>query len=199
MTTAVSARVRRSVRYSRFEIRNENRVRNGSLQRERITVSDQMQAESFPNVQDWTGRMGVSPSGRFQVIEDVRPKKKLISREGIRWDFASALLIAVAGLIAALLLAELASIGASSVQIRKLEEKIEAVQKMNEGLQAELAVTAGDISVCTEAVKLNMISSNGAKTILLEAPSEASMLLVQTSAGTDTELRASAPSGQSAN
>ena len=184
MTTAVSGRIRRSYRYTQFELRSDNRVQQGSLQRERITCSDKMSGKSFQNTQDWTGTVGISPSGRFQVIEEALPKKRLISKEGIRWDLARVLLIVLAGILLAVLLAEFASIGASSVQIRKLEDKIEAVQNKNEKLRSELAVTAGDISVCTEAVKLNMISSNGAKTITLSAPQNASMLLAESGTAT---------------
>lgn len=195
MTTAVLKKIRRNYRYSRFELQNNHRVQNGSLQRERMTCSGQLPQEPFQNTQDWVSGVGISPSGRFQVIETAQPRKKLISAEGIRWDLARVLMILLAGLMAAFLLAEIASIGATSIQIRRLEEKIEAVQQKNEALQAELERSAGDVSVCTEAVRLNMISSNGAKTITLTAPQGASMLPVESgaeSAQAGGEVRASA-------
>ncbi len=197
MTSAASSRIRRRIRYAQFDMASENRVQKGSLNRERMSCSEQLRSGTYQNTQDWASGVGVSPSGRFKVIEEALPKKRLISSEGIRWDLARTLLIVCGGLMLAILLAELASIGASSVQIRKLEEKIEAVQLKNKNLEANLAVSAGDISVCTEAIKLNMISSSGAKTITLTAPQDASMLLIQT--GPDTseenpEVRASASS-----
>ena len=113
------------------------------------------------------------------MIEEARPKQKWFGAEGIRWDAARFLLILGASLMFAVLLAVLASIGASDLQIQKLQDKISAVEQKNEKLQAELAASTGDISVCTEAIKLNMISSNGARTLTLTAPQGAGMLLVE--------------------
>ena len=171
MTTSVQAKLRRDYRYTRFDMKGDHRVRQGSLRRERISCSDQ-----FQHTQDWVNGVGMSPSGRFQVIEEAKPRQQWISAEGIRWDLARFLLILIAALMVAVLLAHLASIGASSLQIRRLEEKIEAAQKLNEDYRAKLEASSGDISVCTEAVKLNMISSNGAKTITLTAPTNAGIL-----------------------
>lgn len=179
MTASVQARIRRSVRYSRFDMEQDNRVRQGSLQRERISWNEKTGRDAFRNTQDWVNGVGVSPSGRFQVIEEARPKQKWFGAEGIRWDAARFLLILGASLMFAVLLAVLASIGASDLQIQKLQDKISAVEQKNEKLQAELAASTGDISVCTEAIKLNMISSNGARTLTLTAPQGAGMLLVE--------------------
>ena len=41
-------------------------------------------------------------------------------------------------------------------------------------MKQELELSAADISVCTEAVKLNLISAYGAQTITLTAPPELS-------------------------
>ena len=49
----------------------------------------------------------------------------------------------------------------------------------NEQLQAELAYSAGDVSVCTEAVKHNLISGYGARTIVLTAPIQASAVTAE--------------------
>lgn len=141
-----------------------------SLHRQRMTCSDRL--NSFANTQDWTGGMGMSPSGRFQVIEEARPKQKIISRKGIRWNAAWAMLAAVVFLCAAVLLADLAGMGLSSRSISRLENKIEDLARRNEVLKQELSISAGDANVCTEAVKLNLISAYGATPITLTAPQE---------------------------
>ena len=181
MTVSVQARIRRSYRYSQFERKGDHRVQQGSLHRERISWDESGKRGTYQNTQDWVNGVGMSPSGRFQVIEEARPRQKWFAAAGIRWDVARTLLILIAALMIAVLLAEVASIGASNLQIRRIQEKIEAVEQKNEKLQAELELMAGDISVCTEAVKLNMISSNGAKTVTLTAPQNAGMLPVESS------------------
>ena len=90
--------------------------------------------------------------------------------------------------------AMLAGMGLSSRSIRRLDNKIEDMAKRNETLRQELAVNAGDVSVCTEAVKLNLISGYGAQTIQLTAPEGATMTLVdsqETTGGNEPETRAS--------
>ena len=68
------------------------RMQMNSLHRQRMTCSDSMQ--TFTNTQDWTNGLGMSPSGRFRVIEEAKPKRRMFSREGIRWDASWILLIA---------------------------------------------------------------------------------------------------------
>ena len=62
------------------------RMQTNSLHRQRMTCSDSMQ--TFTNTQDWTSGLGMSPSGRFRVVEEAKPKRRMFSREGIRWDAA---------------------------------------------------------------------------------------------------------------
>ena len=155
-----------------FNRRADERQQVNSLHRQRMSCSDNLR--TFTNAQDWTGGMGISPSGRFQVVEEARPKQKAFSREGIRWDAAWIAIIAVIVLCGAVLLSDVAGMGLSSRSIRRLDNKIEDMAKRNETLRQELAVNAGDVSVCTEAVKLNLISGYGAQTIQLTAPQELS-------------------------
>ena len=54
-------------------------------------------------------------------------------------------------------------------------EETKPMETKNERLQAEIELQAGSSSVCTEAVKLNLISSNGARTIRLTAPVNAQL------------------------
>ena len=51
--------------------RTGERQQTASLHRQRMSCSDSV--KSFTNTQDWTGGMGISPSGRFQVIEEAAP------------------------------------------------------------------------------------------------------------------------------
>ncbi len=80
-----------------------------------------------------------------------------------------------------------APIGAGSLRIRRLQARIESAETVGERLRGELALNTGDISVCTKAVELNLISSGGAPTIRLTAPKGATMTLVRTGMPETTE------------
>ena len=158
-----------------------------------MTVSDHVENFPFRNTQDWTGGMGISPSGRFRVVEESRTRAVVFSRQGIRGDCAKLILMALAGLMVVILLADMAALGAGEIRIRKLNNRIDALEERNEALQAALTLSGGDISVCTEAVKLNLVSSSGVKPIALTAPTGAKLVLVESGEETDTaEMRAAA-------
>lgn len=146
----------------------DERQQVNSLHRQRMTCSGNVR--SFTNTQDWTGGMGMSPSGRFQVIEQAKPKRKAFSREGIRWDAAWLLLGAVIALCVVILFADFAGMGLSSRTNSRLESKIEDMGRRNDELRLQLATSASDVNVCTEAIKLNLISGSGAQTITLTVP-----------------------------
>jgi hypothetical protein len=99
----------------------------------------------------------------------------VISSEGIRWDVAITALIIIGVLLTVLLAADLACIGSGGRVITKLNSSIRDLETKNERIQAEIDLTTGSASVCTEAVKLNLISSNGARTIRLTAPVKAQL------------------------
>ena len=139
-----------------------------SMHRPRMSCADS--TRTFTNTQDWTNSLEMSPSGRFRVVEETKPRQKFFSRSGIRWDAAWVILAAVVILCAAILLADIAGMGLGSRSIGRLGGKIEDQIKVNEQMKQELAVSAGDVSVCTEAVKLNLISGSAAQTIHLTAP-----------------------------
>ena len=152
-----------------FTRHTSERQQVNSLHRQRMTCSGSLQ---FTNTQDWTGGMEMSPSGRFRVIEEAKPKQRFFSRDGIRWDVAWIAIAAVIILCIAVLLADLAGMGISSRAISRLDAKIADQGRRNDGLKQELTVSSGDVSVCTEAVKLNLISGYGAATVMLTVPSE---------------------------
>ena len=145
--------------------RDERRQQQTDIRRARMTCSSRL--PTYTQAQDWTSSAGVSPSGRFQVIEESRPKVPLISRDGIRWDAALAFLVVLGVVLAAFLLADLAGIGISSRVLTKLDAKIEAVETRNLELRDEL----------TLSVKMDLISSTGARTIRITAPNETRMTL----------------------
>ena len=151
--------------------RTDARQQVNSLHRQRMTCSESLQP--FVNTQDWTNGIGISPSGRFRVVEEAKPKQKFFSREGIRWDAAWIALAAVIVLCAVMLLADVAGMGLGTRSIGRLNSKIADMTRRNNELKQELELSAGDVSVCTEAVKLNLISGYGAQTIRLTAPQEA--------------------------
>ncbi len=132
---------------------------------------------SYTQAQEWTCGAAASPSGRFPVIEESRPKVPLISRDGIRWNAAMAFLAVLGVVLAAFLLADLAGIGISSRVLSRLDTKIEAVENRNLELRDELASSGGTVAVCTEAVKMDLISSTGARTIRITAPEGTRMTL----------------------
>ncbi len=149
------------------------RQQQADLHRSRMTCSPNL--PSFHQTQDWTG--GLTASGRIAVIEETKPKQRLLSADGIRWDAAIAVIILVGALLAVFLLADLAGIGAGGRTISKLSSSIRDLEEKNERIQAEIELKSTSASVCTEAVKLNLISSNGARTIRLTAPSNAQLTL----------------------
>ena len=151
----------------------EFRQQQADIHRSRMTCSSSV--KPFHQTQDWTG--GLTESGRVPVIEEAKPRMRLVSSDGIRHDAAVAALIVIAVLLAAFLLADLAGIGTGSRTITKLNSSINDLENKNEKLRAEIDMNTGSASVCTEAVKLNLISSNGATTIRLTAPNDARLLL----------------------
>ena len=141
------------------------------IHRSRMTCSASL--PNFHQTQDWTG--GLTASGRVPVIEETKPRQRLLSSDGIRWDAAVVMLIIIGVLLLALLVVDVTSIGAGGRTITKLNSSIRDLETKNERLQAEIDLQAGSSSVCTEAVKLNLISSNGARTIRLTAPVNAQL------------------------
>jgi len=147
------------------------RQQQADIHRSRMTCSASL--PSFHQTQDWTG--GLTASKRIPVIEETKPRQRVISSEGIRWDVAITALIIIGVLLTVLLAADLACIGSGGRVITKLNSSIRDLETKNERIQAEIDLTTGSASVCTEAVKLNLISSNGARTIRLTAPVKAQL------------------------
>ena len=156
----------------RFQ-KTDFRQQQADIHRSRMTCSASL--PSFHQTQDWTG--GLTPSGRIPVIEEAKPRKRLISSEGIRWDAAVAALVIIGVLLVVMLTVDLACIGTSSRAVTKLNSSIYDLEAKNERIQAEIDMTTGSASVCTEAIKLNLISSNGARTIRLTAPVNAQLTI----------------------
>ena len=160
--------------------KNEERQQHADIRRSRMTCSADL--PGIRQTQDWTGSMDMSPSGRFQVIEERKPKVRMISGEGIRWSAALTILILVSVILCAILLADLAGMGNSRRMITKLNSKIHTVESRNEDLKLELEMSTDSATVCTEAVRMDLISSNGAQTIRLTAPQDARITLSSASA-----------------
>ena len=175
--TEMTARVRNRLQdgminwqEKRFQ-REDFRQQQADIHRSRMTCSASL--PSFHQTQDWTG--GLSASNRIPVIEETKPRQRLISSEGIRWSAAVTALIIVGVLLMAFLVVDVTNIGAGGRTITKLNSSIRDLETKNERLQAEIELQAGSSSVCTEAVKLNLISANGARTIRLTAPVNAQL------------------------
>ena len=177
-------------RYQKEDFRQQH----ADIHRSRMTCSATL--PSFHQTQDWTG--GMTASGRVPAIEETKPMQRIVSSDGIRWDAAVAALILVAVLLAALLIGDLAGIGNGERNIRKLNTSITDLEKQNDQLNLQIAMSASDSSICTQAVQLNLISSGGARTIRLTAPDNAQMTLstaAKAAENADIEVRMTAYAG----
>ena len=103
--------------------------------------------------------------------------RRVLSSEGVRWDAALAALIVAGVLLVAFLLADVAAIGSTGHNVDKLNANIESLTAENEQIRGQIEQSSSGANVCTEAVKLNLISSKGARTIRLTAPVNAQMTL----------------------
>ena len=173
--TEMTARVRNRlqdgmINWQEKRFRKEDfRQQQADIHRSRMTCS----ASLFHQTQDWTG--GIAVCGRKPVIEETKPQRRVFSSEGIRFDAALTALIVAGVLLIALLLADAAAIGDTGHTVGKLNASIEELISENERIRGEIERGSDSVSVCSEAVKLNLISSKGAKTIRLTAPVNAQM------------------------
>lgn len=136
--------------------------------------------------------------GRKPVIEETKPRRGIFSSEGIRWDAALAALVLAGVLLMAILLADAAAIGSTGHTVSKLASSIEKLASENEWIQEQIAQSTDSASVCTEAVKLNLISSCGAMTIRLTAPVDAQLTLssaAQAAENADLQVRMTSNAG----
>ena len=76
-----------------------------------------------------------------------------------------------------ILVVDLAGIGTSGRVIGRLNSSIRDLENRNGQVQAEIDLGSSSASVRTEAVKLDLISSNGAKTIQVTVPINAQLTL----------------------
>ena len=157
-------------RSSRYD---EIREQQTSLRRRRMTCSASLPA--YTQSQDWTGSLGLRSGATLETLKEQKEKKKILSREGIRWDIAWVTIGLVIALMLVILVGDLSGIGKSMRNISKLSTRIGIVTEKNERLDAELSMSTDDLSVCMEAVKLNLIGSGGARTVRLTAPASATM------------------------
>ena len=157
MTARIRDRVQDKVidwQERRYE-KDSFRQQHADIHRSRMTCSETL--SSFHQSQDWTG--GMTASGRIPAIEETKPKQRILSAEGIRWDAAVTALVAIGVLLLILIAADLAGIGSDGRSIRKLNNTIAELENKNQELLAEMEQSTSDASVCTQAVGLNLISS----------------------------------------
>ena len=170
--------------------KSEERQQHADIRRSRMTCSADL--PGVRQTQDWTGGMALSPSGRIPVIEDRRPSVRMVSADGIRRNTAVTVLAAAAVILVLILLADLAGMGNTGRMITKLNGRIQAIESKNADLKTELEMSTDSATVCTGAVRMDLISSNGARTIRLTAPQEARITLSSASAAAenaDLEMR----------
>ena len=155
--------------------KSEFRVQDVDIYRQRMRCSDSVRFDT--NTQDWTKGMQMSPSGRFQVIEEAKPKRRILSAEGVRWDAAVIAIIAVIVICAGVLLSDLACMGTGTRKISRLENQVAGITEDNAEMLRQMQLNASDPKVCTEAVKLNLISSNAVQTIRLTVPADTNLTI----------------------
>ncbi len=155
--------------------KTEFRVQEVDIYRQRMRCSDSVRYNT--SSQDWTGSMQMSPSGRFQVIEEAKPKKKILSAEGVRWDAAVIAIVAMVILCTGILLSDLACMGSGTKRISRLENTVAGITEENAEMVRQMEISASDKKVCTEAVKLNLISSNAVPTIRLTVPADTNLTI----------------------
>ena len=155
--------------------KTEFRVQEVDIYRQRMRCSDSVRYNT--SSQDWTGSMQMSPSGRFQVIEEAKPKKKILSAEGVRWDAAVIAIVAMVVLCTGILLSDLACMGTGTRRISRLENTVAGITEENAEMVRQMEISASDKKVCTEAVKLNLISSNAVPTIRLTVPADTNLTI----------------------
>ena len=199
--TEMTARIRNRlqdgvINWQEKRFRKEDfRQQQADIHRSRMTCSASL--PSFHQNQDWTGGIAVCET-RKPVIEDTKPMRRVLSSEGVRWDAALAVLIVAGVLLIAFLLADAAAIGSTGHNIDKLNANIESLTADNERIRAQIEQSSNTASVCSEAVKLNLISSKGAKTIRLTAPVNAQMTLssaAQAAENAQLQIRTTAYAG----
>ena len=174
--------------------RDDFRQQQADIHRSRMTCSASLR--TCHQTQDWTG--GIPVCGRKPVIEETKPRRGIFSSEGIRWDAALAALVLAGVLLMAILLADAAAIGSTGHTVSKLASSIEKLASENEWIQEQIAQSTDSASVCTEAVKLNLISSCGAMTIRLTAPVDAQLTLssaAQAAENADLQVRMTSNAG----
>ena len=159
--------------HERSSRHDEIREQQANRRRRRMTCSASLSA--YTQNQDWTGSLGLSFGGSILDLKETKGKKKILSREGIRWDIAWIAIGLLSVLLVFILLSDLSGIGKSLRNISKLSTRIGIITEKNEQLDAELSMSTDDLSVCMEAVKLNLIGSGGARTVRLTAPTSATM------------------------
>ena len=108
---------------------------------------------------------------------------RLIGREGVKGTLACVML---AVLICTLGIAGL--VGRSQVieagkRVNDMQSRIEAVNRRNEELETELALSAAEVNVSYQAVQMGMISAKGVNVIYLTAPEEANLILSASGSG----------------
>ena len=198
MTARIRDRVQDKVidwQERRYE-KDSFRQQHADIHRSRMTCSETLR--SFHQTQDWTG--GMTASGRIPAIEETKPKQRIVSAEGIRWDAAVTALVLIGVLLLILIAGDFVGIGFGARNIRKLNASIAGMEEKTEDLQARLAENTSDTSVCTQAVGLNLISSYGARTIRLTVPeAEGTQMTLSTAAAAaenaDIEVRMTAYAG----
>ncbi|MBO7374121.1 MAG: hypothetical protein J6U19_07780 [Oscillospiraceae bacterium] len=124
--------------------------------------------------------------------------RRVLSSEGVRWDAALAALILAGVLLLAFLLADVAAIGSTGHSVNKLNANIETLAADNERIRGQIEQGSSSANVCTEAVKMNLISSKGARTIRLTVPVNAQMTLstaAQAAQNAELQMRMTAYAG----
>lgn len=132
--------------------------------------TDRARAENNPNV-----RRRVTES--HPVAGRQEEKGNCFTARGIRWDAATAILLALAVFLGAFLLVEAGNMIVTGNKVEELQTEYDRVVASNREMEVSLSRQTDDSRIGYEAVSMGLISTLGDKPIRLTAPEEAVMVV----------------------
>ncbi|MBQ8312472.1 MAG: hypothetical protein IJX84_04625 [Clostridia bacterium] len=100
-----------------------------------------------------------------------------VGHEGMSGTAACVALVCLIAVLGVTFLVGRSNVIEAGKKANELQQRIEEIGLMNEGLETQLAVSASEVNVGYEAVQMGMISAKGVDVIYLNAPEAANMKL----------------------
>ncbi|MBQ7865350.1 MAG: hypothetical protein IJ350_03195 [Clostridia bacterium] len=100
-----------------------------------------------------------------------------VGHEGMSGTAACVALVCLIAVLGVTFLVGRSNVIEAGKKANELQQRIEEISLMNEGIETQLAVSASEVNVGYEAVQMGMISAKGVDVIYLNAPEAANMQL----------------------